>query len=379
MKKKIIYVISIICFIAAAGILFLPENFFNKKNYVRYSDFLNYIENDNIQKVEFAESKIYFITKNNQSNWTNNPQSPNLYEELLKKDIIVSSKKDSSQIISIFFDLIFYIFLFIILYFAYTKVFKPNKFKIVHKTGITFKDIVGMDELKKDMQQIIQIMQNPNLYKKQGMRLPKGILLVGDPGNGKTLFAKALASEAKINFIPTKATDFESMFMAIGPLKVKMLFNKARKQRPCIIFIDEFDGIGTTRNYSGSALETENTRIVTALLNELDGFENSSGIFVIAATNSIQALDKALIRPGRFDLQFTVPYPDENARIELIKMYTKNFTLDDSADIQILSKKFQGFSCAKIESILNNASINANLNNKKTISLEDVNIAISKL
>ena len=140
----------------------------------------------------------------------------------------------------------------------------------MHKTGKTFNDVVGMDNLKRDMEQIIQIMQHPAEYAKKGIRMPKGILLEGAPGNGKTLFAKALAGEAKVNFIPAKATDFESMLMAIGPMKVKLLFKKARRRAPCIVFIDEFDGIGTRRNYSGSGIETENTRIVTALLNDLD-------------------------------------------------------------------------------------------------------------
>ena len=150
-----------------------------------------------------------------------------------------------------------------VLFVLFKRFISPSTFRVVRKTGVTFKDVVGMENIKRDMTQVLDIMLHPESYKRRGIRMPKGILLEGAPGNGKTLFARALAGEAHVNFIPAKATDFESMFMALGPAKVKLLFRKARKRAPCIVFIDEFDGIGTRRNYSGSAIETENTRIVT--------------------------------------------------------------------------------------------------------------------
>ena len=214
---------------------------------------------------------------------------------------------------------------------------------------------------------------------KKGIRLPKGILLEGAPGNGKTLFARALAGEAKINFIPAKATDFESMFMAIGPLKVKLLFKKARAKAPCIVFIDEFDGVGTRRNYSGSAIETENTRIVTALLNELDGFEQNSGILVVAATNSRAALDEALIRPGRFDAKYTVPFPDANSIKELIKLYSKDKKHTSDCGAENLAAKFRGFSCAQIESVINRAAIIASQDSREEYSMNDIRKAMEEI
>ena len=192
------------------------------------------------------------------------------------------------------------------------------------------------------------------------------------------LFAKALAGESKVNFIPAKATDFESMFMAIGPMKVKLLFRKARKKAPCIVFIDEFDGIGTVRNYSGSAIETENTRIVTALLNELDGFEKTDGVLVIAATNSIKALDPALIRPGRFDAKLTVPYPDFEARKQLVQMYCKGKNPASECSPEKLAKMFENFSCAKIETVLNRASLIANQQERTEFTLSDVTKAMQE-
>ena len=236
-----------------------------------------------------------------------------------------------------------------------------------------------MEDLKSYMMQIASLMKNPKAAVQKGIRLPRGILLEGDPGNGKTLFARALANEAGVNFIPAKATDFESMFMAIGPMKVKLLFSKARKASPCIVFIDEFDGIGTKRNYSGSAIETENTRIVTALLNELDGFVPHQGVLVLAATNSIEALDEALIRPGRFDAKYKVPYPDEKARLQLIEMYTKDKTLGGTCRPESLSNKFNGFSASKIESVLNSARMISAQKGRDTIEMEDINKAIAEV
>lgn len=308
---------------------------------------------------------------------TENPNSPTLKEYLLLNGIFVKEEKGFEEIFSTIFDLFFYIIFFGIIIIAFRKFISPNTFKSVRKTGVTFDDIVGMEDLKKDMMQIADIMKNPAEYKAKGIRMPKGILLEGAPGNGKTLFARALAAEAKVNFIPAKATDFESMFMAIGPMKVKLLFAKARKKTPCIVFIDEFDGIGTRRNYSGSAIETENTRIVTALLNELDGFTPHDGILVLAATNSRTALDEALIRPGRFDAKYTVPYPDTDTREKLIEKYSHG--KKSSCNTKNLAKNFSGFSCAQIESVINRAALVASQQNREEFNENDVQIALKEI
>ena len=343
---------------------------------VSYSEFYESVNQNEVIKAELAENKIIYELKDGTKLETQNPSSPSLKEFLLLHDVEIHQQADSSQIISTIFDVIFYLFFFGIIIIAFRKFISPNTFKVVHKTGVKFENIVGMENIKKDMVQIVKMMQNPSEYAKKGMRLPKGILLEGAPGNGKTLFAKALAGEAKINFIPAKATDFESMFMAIGPMKVKLLFRKARKKAPCIVFIDEFDGIGTVRNYSGSAIETENTRIVTALLNELDGFEKTDGVLVIAATNSIKALDPALIRPGRFDAKLTVPYPDFEARKQLVQMYCKGKNPASECSPEKLAKMFENFSCAKIETVLNRASLIANQQEKNEFTLSDITKAM---
>ena len=343
---------------------------------VSYSEFYESVNQNEVIKAELSENKILYELKDGTKLETQNPSSPSLKEFMLLHDVEIQQQADSSEIISTVFDVIFYLFFFGIIIIAFRKFISPNTFKVVHKTGVKFENIVGMENIKKDMTQIVKMMQNPAEYAKKGMRLPKGLLLEGAPGNGKTLFAKALAGESKVNFIPAKATDFESMFMAIGPMKVKLLFRKARKKAPCIVFIDEFDGIGTVRNYSGSAIETENTRIVTALLNELDGFEKTDGVLVIAATNSIKALDPALIRPGRFDAKLTVPYPDFEARKQLVQMYCKGKNPASECSPEKLARMFENFSCAKIETVLNRASLIANQQEKTEFTLSDITKAM---
>ena len=377
-KNRVVFVV-----IAAAAVLcavFFAGDFFNERlNDVPYSEFYQNVERGEVSSVKFDGDVLVFTLSDGVRIKTQNPHSPVLAEELMRKGISVEVSKDSGEIISIIFDVIFYVFFFGVIVIAFRKFISPNTFKVVHKTGVRFDDVVGMEKLKKDMIQIMEIMKSPSEFAKKGIRMPKGILLEGEPGNGKTLFAKALAGEAKINFIPAKATDFESMFMAIGPMKVKLLFKKARRRAPCIVFIDEFDGIGTVRNYSGSAIETENTRIVTALLNELDGFEPTNGVLVIAATNSIKALDPALIRPGRFDAKLTVPYPDEDARKKLVEMYSRGKSPASECTPDSLAKVFSGCSCAFIESALNAAALRASGEGRTEFTLEDVKASLAEL
>ena len=412
MKNKKLFLILLCLLFAGSAIYFTYDYFSGRGESVSYADFWQAVEAGRVKSVEFDGDKILFTgslagssaesatenvsggagssagtgsavvepveTTKTTCFITDNPHSPVLAEELMKRGISVTITKDGSEILSLIFDVIFYVIFFGAIIIAFRKFISPNTFKVVHKTGVRFDDVVGMDKLKRDMEQVMEIMKHPAEYAKRGIRMPKGILLEGEPGNGKTLFAKALAGEAKVNFIPAKATDFESMFMAIGPMKVKLLFKKARRRAPCIVFIDEFDGIGTVRNYSGSAIETENTRIVTALLNELDGFEATNGVLVIAATNSIKALDPALIRPGRFDAKLTVPYPDEETRRKLVKMYTRGKGAAAECSAAALARLFAGYSCAKIESVLNSAALRAGQAGRAEFTLEDVKAAAAE-
>ncbi len=378
MKLKLKFIIPL-AVLLAGGIFFYDYHSAAKIKEIPYKSFYDLVEAKRIASAKISEDEIFFEDADGNHFKTQNPDSPFLKEFLLKNGAAVQSEKSFAQILSLALDVLFYAVFFAIIFGVFKKFISPNTFKVVRKTGVKFSDVVGMDQLKRDMAQVMQIMKNPREWEKKGVRLPKGILLEGEPGNGKTLFAKALAGEASVNFIPAKATDFESMFMAIGPLKVKLLFAKARRRAPCIVFIDEFDGIGTRRNYSGSAIETENTRIVTALLNELDGFEPTKGVLVVAATNSVQALDPALIRPGRFDARFKVPYPDMAARVQLVQKYTQAKKRAAACSDQKLAELFNGFSCAKIESALNAAALRASQAGRPEFTLDDVEAAARAL
>jgi cell division protease FtsH len=375
--RKLVFLFLLIA-AAVCAVFYIAEPIIKGKNKISvpYRQFYEDAGKGRVSAAEISSKEINFTMRDDKAQYrTDNPDSPLLKEYLMRTGVVVTEKIDAEEVFSKILDYLFYIIFFVILFVLFRKFVSPNTFRVVHRTGVEFKDVVGMDSLKRDMLQIVDIMQHPAEYKSRGVRMPKGILLEGAPGNGKTLFARAFAGEAKINFIPAKATDFESMFMAIGPAKVKLLFSRARHHAPCVVFIDEFDGIGTRRNYSGSAIETENTRIVTALLNELDGFQTNSGILVLAATNSIHSLDDALIRPGRFDARFSVPYPDTDARVKLAEMYLRGKDPASECTPDVLAKIFNGFSCAKIESVLNRAALIAQQSERTQFTLNDVRAA----
>ena len=379
MRKKIpVKTLLIAALIICAGVYVYITFFGDCRTKTSYADFYAYASDGKVVSADFQGDRINFVLNDGSKLSTVNPNSPTLKETLLMKGADVTESDSFDSFLSNVFDILFYLFFFGVIIIAFRKFISPNTFKTVHRTGVTFDDVIGMDGLKKDMMQIAEIMKHPAEYRKKGIRMPKGILLEGAPGNGKTLFARALAGETKVNFIPAKATDFESMFMAIGPLKVKLLFAKARRKAPCIVFIDEFDGIGTKRNYSGSAIETENTRIVTALLNELDGFTQNDGILVLAATNSRAALDEALIRPGRFDAKYVVPYPDDDARKKLVAYYLTGKSVAADCTPETLAPIFKGCSCAQIESVLNRAPMIAAQQGRESFGIAEVRLAMKE-
>lgn len=280
-------------------------------------------------------------------------------------------------------DGIFNVLFFGLIAFGIYKLIDYSKktFRVVKHTGVTFNDIAGMDGVKKDMMTLVDVLKNPETYKTKGIRPIKGVILEGPPGNGKTLFAKALAQEANVRFIATKGADFQSAMMSMGARKIKMLFSKANRNKPCIIFIDEFDSIGERRNYAGTGIDKENNRIITAMLNEMDGFVANNGLLVIAATNSFASLDPALVRPGRFDLKYHIGDPDLNTRIQLVKLYTKGKVLSPELNENNLASCFDGLSCSAIEALLNEATAIALQDPKATgiINYEHIKLAASKI
>ena len=342
-----------------------------KANYITYSSFAEKLESKKINKAIIEEEKIIFFTDEG-SFVTDNPKSGTLKERLLEAGALVTVKNGASvtSVLDVVFDIVF----FGAAAFGVFKLidYSRKTFRVVHNTGIRFDDIAGMDDVKHDMMFLVDVLKYPQKYEGKGLRPVKGVILEGTPGNGKTLFAKALAQEADVNFIATKGADFQSAMMSMGARKIKMLFGKALRHRPCIIFIDEFDSIGERRNYAGTGIDKENNRIITTMLNEMDGFTENNGLMVIAATNSYASLDPALIRPGRFDLKYTVGNPDARTRIRLIELYTKGKTLDSALTPEFLAAAFDGLSCAAIEAVLNEARALSHLDGINEIKMEHI-------
>ncbi len=375
-KAIIIFIIALVFICIFFGLIAYDKNL----EYKNYKEFNSYLEEGKVVKAELSDSSIIFTLDSGESFYTD---SPGVNE--IKKDLLLSGVEtvDSNayKSISFAFDMMFYILFFAMAILAIKKFksFTSDDFKIVKKTNVRFDDIAGMNELKTEMMKNVEVLKNPKAYIEKGLRPAKGIILEGPPGNGKTFFAKALANEADCNFISAKGADFQSAMMSMGARKIRALFKKAKRHSPCIIFIDEFDGIGEKRYYAGTGVDKENNRMIITLLNELDGFDPLNRILVIAATNKADSLDEALIRPGRFDLKYEITNPDLETRKELIELYTKNKSLEDNIDRDVLAKAFNNLSCSTIETILNEAAMINELSGGDKITLENILEATNKV
>ncbi|MFV0465223.1 MAG: ATP-dependent zinc metalloprotease FtsH [Lachnospiraceae bacterium] len=250
---------------------------------------------------------------------------------------------------------------------------KSNAKVYVEKTtGVTFKDVAGQDEAKDSLVEVVDFLHNPQKYAQIGAKLPKGALLVGPPGTGKTLLAKAVAGEAKVPFFSLAGSDFVEMFVGVGASRVRDLFKEAQKQAPCIIFIDEIDAIGKSRDSRFGGGNDEREQTLNQLLAEMDGFDTSKGLLILAATNRPEVLDKALLRPGRFDRRIIVDRPDQKGRLEVLKVHAKDVMMDESVDLDAIALATAGLVGSDLANMINEAAINAVKNNRKFVSQEDL-------
>lgn len=246
------------------------------------------------------------------------------------------------------------------------------------KTKIKFKDVAGLDEEKEELIEIVDFLKRPEKFTKMGAKIPKGVLLYGKPGTGKTLIAKAIAGEADVPFISMSGSEFIEMFAGLGASRVRKLFEKARKLSPCIVFIDEIDAIGARRT-SNSGAETENNQTLNQLLVEMDGFSSEETIIVLAATNRPEMLDKALLRPGRFDRQITIPVPDLKGRLDILKIHGEDKRISDDVNLESIAEDTAGFTGAELANILNEAAIIATINKHDEIENSDIEEAVKKV
>ena len=247
------------------------------------------------------------------------------------------------------------------------------------KTKITFKDVAGVDEEKEELQEIVEFLKSPKKFTDMGARIPKGVLLVGHPGTGKTLLAKAVAGEAGVPFFIISGSDFVEMFVGVGASRVRDLFEQAKKNAPCIIFIDEIDAVGRQRGAGLGGGHDEREQTLNQLLVEMDGFGTNEGVIVLAATNRPDVLDKALLRPGRFDRQIVVPAPDVRAREEILEVHARKKRLADDVDLKVIAKNTAGFAGADLENVLNEAALLAARRDKHEIGMQEVEDAMIKV
>ena len=379
MNKKILPILILILLAGCAAYFLLGSN---QGNPIPYTEFKAELEAGSVDKVDLYADKLTF-TKNGEKTLykTDNPDRDGFKEEILLKGISVADHTKEDDGINYYLDMLFNIIFIGLLLFGIWKLVSlyRSTFRVVHHTEIKFDKIAGMNNVKRDMMLVVNFLKDPKQAQQKGIRPIKGIILEGPPGNGKTLFARALAEECGVNFIATKGADFQSALMSMGAMKIKLLFRKARANKPCIVFIDEFDSIGERRNYAGTGIDKENNRIITTMLNEMDGFSPFSGVLVIGATNSYQSLDPALIRAGRFDLKYHIGNPDPETRKELIRLYTAGKTLSPELGEGRLSDMFKDLSCAEIETILNEAAQIALTDGGREITPADITEAAAKI
>ncbi len=358
-----------------------------------YSDFLSAMESGDLSEVEIHYDRVYYLTKT-EANKPAGQQTacftglPNgnvmeLAERLdaagVKVNYVIT--EDNSTVIMLLYYGISFAVIFLLMRSVMKRMsgdgmmgnFGKSKAKVYmeKQTGVTFRDVAGQDEAKESLQEIIDFLHNPKKYTEIGAKLPKGALLVGSPGTGKTLLAKAVAGEANVPFFSVSGSDFDDMFVGSGASRVRDLFQQAAKVAPCIIFIDEIDAVGHTRD----ARFSTNDQTLNQLLGEIDGFDSSKGIVILAATNRPEILDKALLRPGRFDRRITVDKPNFQGRLDTLKVHTRKIKLAEDVDLPRIAHATAGAVGADLANLVNEAALRAVRQGRKTVNQEDLLIS----
>ena len=364
---------------------------------ITYDKFYSMVNNDEVSTVTFESDRILVEPKDQETSisgisytyYTGLVSGDNEIIQLLK-DKGVEFKgyipdKNSSLIDFILVYILPFLLIYLLFGFVYKKISKGGgmmggmgvgksnaKIYVQKETGVTFKDVAGQDEAKESLNEIVDFLHNPEKYANIGARLPKGALLVGPPGTGKTLLAKAVAGEARVPFFSLSGSDFVEMFVGVGASRVRDLFKQAQQTAPCIIFIDEIDAIGKSRDsrYGGGNDEREQT--LNQLLSEMDGFDTSKGLFILAATNRPEVLDKALLRPGRLDRRIIVDKPDLKGRVDTLKVHSKGVLMDDSVDLDAIALATSGAVGSDLANMINEAAINAVKNGRKFVTQDDL-------
>lgn len=355
-----------------------------------FSNFMIRVGNNNISEVEFTERDILYTDLNNKKYITTIPfDDARLVDSLLVRGIKVSTTKPSP-----WSGLLIYVIPFVLLIFFWffimrgmsnqnAKAFSFGKSKArlheASRSKVTFADVAGVDEAKEELQEIVEFLKDPKRYQRLGGRIPRGVLLIGRPGTGKTLLAKAVSGEAGVPFFSISGSDFVEMFVGVGAARVRDLFEQAKKNSPCITFIDEIDAVGRHRGTGLGGGHDEREQTLNQLLVEMDGFEPNEAVIIIAATNRPDILDPALLRPGRFDRQVTVDLPDIRGRTEILKVHAAKVPLDQDVHLELIARGTPGFSGADLANLVNEAALIAASKNQSNIRMVDFEEAKDKL
>ncbi len=387
-----IILIAIIIILSGVAIYFLTNNKDQDDKTLAYTDLIKEISYGNIEKIEMTvgSTSVKVKMKDVEKEKTSIVPNTEAFIELVQQkvaegneiELIQKPKNAITQISTALFSLlptIIMVALFVMIFKMQGLGEKGQVYDDTErKTKIKFKDVAGLDEEKEELIEIVDFLKRPEKFTKMGAKVPRGVLLYGKPGTGKTLIAKALAGEADVPFISMSGSEFIEMFAGLGASRVRKLFDKARKLAPCIVFIDEIDAIGARRT-SNSGAETENNQTLNQLLVEMDGFSSEETIIVLAATNRPEMLDKALLRPGRFDRQITIPTPDLKGRLDILKIHSEDKRLSDDVNLESIAEDTAGFTGAELANILNEAAIIATINEHEEIENSDIEEAVKKV
>jgi cell division protease FtsH len=380
-------------------------SFFNGNNqpreHISYDQFLEHLESGDIQSISIQPEKgvyeirgklkgydedKYFLTYV----WNSNNLLDRIDQAARDAKVEFMPAKETSGWVTFFTSIIPFIIIFILFFFLLNQAqgggsrvmnFGKSRAKLYNedKKKVRFKDVAGADEEKQELVEVVEFLKDPRKFSELGARIPKGVLLVGPPGTGKTLLARAVAGEAGVPFFSISGSDFVEMFVGVGASRVRDLFETAKKNAPCIIFIDEIDAVGRQRGAGLGGGHDEREQTLNQLLVEMDGFGANEGIIIIAATNRPDILDPALLRPGRFDRQITVDRPDVKGREAVLKVHARNKPLDESVNLKSIAMRTPGFSGADLENLLNEAALVAARQNKKKIDMSDIDEATDRV
>ncbi len=396
-NKKIIYIILAIVLLTAIfavlGIYLFNSNNKNKENELAYTDLIKEINDGTVEEIEMTvgSNTVKTKLKNVEEKKITNVPNTQAFIELIQKekveknnDIKLNQKQQNVfiRVLSSLYGILPTIMILVLFYLVLKMQGLGDKSKVydseTSNSKIKFEDVAGLEEEKQELIEIVDFLKNPKRFYEMGAKIPRGVLLCGKPGTGKTLIAKAIAGEADVPFISMSGSEFIEMFAGLGASRVRKLFEKAKKISPCIVFIDEIDAIGERRT-TGNGAETENNQTLNQLLVEMDGFDTEETIIVLAATNRPEMLDKALLRPGRFDRQITIALPDLNGREAILKIHAKGKKFAEDVNLRSIAEDTAGFSGAELANILNESAIIATIKEHKSITNNDIEEAVKKV